>query len=207
MAVLPRSTYHHRELRHALITAADTIIRENGIEGFSLREAARQAGVSPGAPAHHFGSIAGLLTEVAILAYEELGTNLASVVLTGDHARDLRALATVYVEFALYHPGRFRLMFRKDLVDRADPRYREISFRALFCFGEAAAAYYGVKFPAEGAIPFHPALLAAFASIHGIAHLAIEDKWSFALRGNDHRADFLSRLLPGILGVQWPVRC
>lgn len=65
---LTRSTYHHGDLRAALIKAADAIIAEGGLEAFSLREAAQRAGVSPGAPAYHFGSAKGLLTEVAILA-------------------------------------------------------------------------------------------------------------------------------------------
>lgn len=62
-----KSGYHHGNLRVALIEATDGIIRDRGIEGLSLREAARRAGVSIGAPAHHFGSTSGLLTEVALL--------------------------------------------------------------------------------------------------------------------------------------------
>ncbi len=64
-----RSTYHHGDLREALIEAADEIIAQEGIEVFSLRTAAQRAGVSPAAPAHHFVNAKGLLTEVAILAY------------------------------------------------------------------------------------------------------------------------------------------
>lgn len=67
-----RSTYHHGDLRAALIRAADEIIAEGGIESFSLRSAAPRAGVSTGAPAHHFGSAKGLITEVAVLAFERL---------------------------------------------------------------------------------------------------------------------------------------
>ena len=73
-----RDGYHHRGLRLALINAADAILRERGIEGFTLREAARRAGVSAAAPGHHFGNSAGLLTEVAILGFEELTRFLAA---------------------------------------------------------------------------------------------------------------------------------
>ena len=64
--------YHHGDLKTALIRAADEILAEHGLEGFSLRAAARRAGVSAAAPAHHFGDTAGLLSEVAVLGFDEL---------------------------------------------------------------------------------------------------------------------------------------
>ena len=63
----------------ALSETAVQIFRDRGIEGLSLREAARRAGVSIGAPAHHFGSTSGLLTEVALLGYDSLGASLNAV--------------------------------------------------------------------------------------------------------------------------------
>src|SRR5260370_38273616 len=68
--------FHHGSLHEALVAAADAVLTERGVEGFTLREAARRAGVSPAAPAHHFGSATGLLTEVAIRGFEELGHRL-----------------------------------------------------------------------------------------------------------------------------------
>ena len=57
--------YHHGDLRAALLIAARSIVEEQGAEAFTLREAARRAGVSHGAPAHHFGDKTGLLTALA----------------------------------------------------------------------------------------------------------------------------------------------
>ena len=62
--------YHHGNLRAALLRAAEEIIRESGVEGLTLRACARKAGVSHGAPAHHFGNITGLLTELAAEGFE-----------------------------------------------------------------------------------------------------------------------------------------
>ena len=76
----------------------------------------RGAGVSPGAPAHHFGNASELLTEAAILGYQELKAYLDRADTDGPPPSQLRSLATAYVLFALDHPGRFRLMFRKDLI-------------------------------------------------------------------------------------------
>ena len=57
-----RGGYHHGDLRQAMITAAEAVLAEKGLAGFTLRECARRAGVSPAAPAHHFGNLTGLLT-------------------------------------------------------------------------------------------------------------------------------------------------
>ncbi|MDQ4087902.1 MAG: TetR/AcrR family transcriptional regulator, partial [Pseudomonadota bacterium] len=54
--------YHHGSLRKALVEAAEAVIAERGVDRFSLREAARRAGVSAAAPAHHFRDSRGLLT-------------------------------------------------------------------------------------------------------------------------------------------------
>jgi AcrR family transcriptional regulator len=57
-----RPTYHHKDLRAALLTAAEAELTEVGLERFSLRSVAKRAGVSHAAPAHHFGDVGGLLT-------------------------------------------------------------------------------------------------------------------------------------------------
>jgi AcrR family transcriptional regulator len=66
----PAQGYHHGDLRAALIDAAKALIAERGVDGFSLRAAARRAGVSAAAPAHHFGDVRGLLTAVATGAFD-----------------------------------------------------------------------------------------------------------------------------------------
>jgi len=116
-----RPNYHHGDLKAALIGAATEIIAEAGVEGFSLREAARRAGVAASAPAHHFGSAKGLLTEVALQGYRQLGSYLAQVNPSDDPRVDITGISLAYVRFALDHPGLFRLMFRNDLVNRAEP--------------------------------------------------------------------------------------
>eukprot|EP01036_Dinobryon_divergens_P003443 gene3443-4542_t len=54
-------SYHHGDLRAALLAAAEDELAARGVEGFSLRQVAKRAGVSHAAPAHHFGDAAGLL--------------------------------------------------------------------------------------------------------------------------------------------------
>ena len=174
--IAKRSTYHHGDLRMALIRAADQIIAEGGIEAFTLRAAAKRAGVSPAAPAHHFGSVKGLLTEVALLAFERAGDYLDKVKESKDPARNVRALSLALVRFAVENPGHFRLMFRGDLVDRDDPRYAEVSHRPGLRLGKAVAAYHGRSSVDMRRFKDAADTLGGLAAMHGLAHLVLEGK-------------------------------
>ncbi len=196
--------YHHGELRQALIAATDSILAEGGVAGFSLRDAARRAGVSPGAPAHHFGNASGLLTAVAVLGYQDLKVYLDRALQDGTPEQRLRALATQYVLFALDQPGRFGLMFRKDLINRTDDGYKTASQVALMSFAEAAAARAGASVSDLQARKDFSPVLAAWATAHGIAHLALEEKMAMLLDAANPKRDFVERLLPRIVLAQWP---
>ena len=74
-----------------MIAAAEALIAERGLDGFSLRETARRAGVSPAAPAHHFGDARGLLTAIATEGFREFGDALEEADAGGD--RDARICA------------------------------------------------------------------------------------------------------------------
>jgi AcrR family transcriptional regulator len=97
------SPYHHGALRAALIEATEALLAERGAEGFSLREVARRAGVSPAAPSHHFGDAAGLLTAVASLGFEALAQALQAGQARGgsDPAPRCASQGVAYVAFAM----------------------------------------------------------------------------------------------------------
>ena len=63
-------TYHHGSLREALLQAAERILERDGIQGLTLRAAAREAGVSHAAPKNHFGDMTGLLSDLAAVGFE-----------------------------------------------------------------------------------------------------------------------------------------
>src|ERR1700755_742282 len=71
-------SYHHGELREALVVAGRRLLEERGLRGFTLRECARRAEVSHAAPAHHFASIDDLLAEIATRGYHELTAAMAA---------------------------------------------------------------------------------------------------------------------------------
>lgn len=118
------SRYHHGDLPNALRAAAADLIDERGPAGFSLREVARRAGVSHAAPAHHFGDTTGLLTSLAVEAFQHLHRALTEA---GDGIEDptdrLRALGKAYVAVGIAHPAHCAVMFRGDLVDGDDEDY------------------------------------------------------------------------------------
>lgn len=200
-----RSTYHHGDLRAALIQAADEIIAEEGIEAFSLRAAAQRAGVSPAAPAHHFGSAKGLLTEVALLAFERVGRYIEEAGHSDDVVTDMRALGLAFVTFAVDHPGHFRLMFRNDLVNRSDPRYPEMSIKPGMRLALAIAAYHGK--PEIDLNRFEDAadIFCALSTLHGLAHLILAEKTAPFFENASSR-DFLEKELPKVLARMYPPR-
>lgn len=115
--------YHHGDLRAALLAAAEVEIAEHGVEGFSLRQVARRAGVSHAAPAHHFGDANGLLTALAADGYRQFLAAQAVREAAADPAprAQLVAAGLGYVDFALTRPALFRLLFGSERTDYADP--------------------------------------------------------------------------------------
>lgn len=131
---MTRTNYHHGALREALLTATLELIETDGIGAVSLRRVARAAGVSTGAPYHHFPDRAALLT-----ALSDEGFRRLAEALTAAHAaaptptEALEAILNAYVEFARANPAYFRLMFRPELKQ---PHKSETGAEA----GEAAFA-------------------------------------------------------------------
>jgi AcrR family transcriptional regulator len=199
-----RDSYHHGALRDALLGATDEILVERGVEGFTLREAARRAGVSVAAPAHHFGSAAGLLTEVAILGFEELTRYLRKSAARAKNPSDrMRAQGMGYVRFAIAYPGRFHLMFRRDLLVADDPRLRVAGDAALAELEQTVRALRGLGAdkPIDGVA--RAVLLGAWSTVHGFAHLALEGKFDDIVP-RTQLAKFVSEVLPEVLRAQWP---
>ncbi|GAB3216566.1 TetR/AcrR family transcriptional regulator [Mycolicibacterium hippocampi] len=113
---LKRRSYHHGNLRDALIEVSVELIARDGVATFSIAEACRRLEVSPGAPYRHFADREDLLTAVAIRSCEVLGAHIARVVdgETDPTERLVRA-ARAYVEFAAMHPALFEVLYTKDV--------------------------------------------------------------------------------------------
>jgi AcrR family transcriptional regulator len=162
-----KGRYHHGDLRSALIEAGTQLLAERGMEGFSLRECARRAGVSPAAPAHHFGDAKGLLTAIAARGFAEFGAALeaAQAGLTTRSIR-LRAQGRAYVRFAQANPAFFDLMWRSPLLNQADPELRKAA--------DAAFATLQSAVPESGQGKQNANAVAAWALVHGYARLMLD---------------------------------
>lgn len=181
-----REAYHHGALREALIEATEGLLAERGAEGFSLREVARRSGVSPAAPAHHFGDAEGLLTAVATHAFEGLTAALEAGNERGgsDPLARLREQGLSYVGFALRHPGRFGLMFRTGARGVRKDEALERSARAAFAVLEdGVRRLLGVPAPLPLTPAHWQALLATWSVVHGFAHLALAGQFDQVAEG------------------------
>jgi AcrR family transcriptional regulator len=211
-----RGGYHHGDLRHAMIEAAEEVLAEKGVAGFTLRECARRAGVSPAAPAHHFGNLAGLLTAIATLGFDDLSDAMEAAA-SGADARGedrLAAVARAYVDTALARPGRFRVVFGRRELDHAAPDFKRAASRAFGLLVRETRARLAVQDneplslpPATFAEdPDLGAILFVWSVTHGFSTLLIDGQLDF-LTGEAGRpamvelyATKLVHLLLGSLG-------
>ncbi|HHZ10277.1 MAG TPA: TetR/AcrR family transcriptional regulator [Rhizobiales bacterium] len=169
----PRTTYHHGDLRRALLVAAEAELIERGIEGFTLRGVARRAGVSHAAPAHHFKDTAAMLTALAATAAQRLKAAMSRrrEAAPDDPRSRFVASGTGYIDFALENPALFTLLFGSGRPDSDDPDLVRHAGAAFADLVEAIAAISG-KDPladAEGRLD----VAAAWSLVHGAASLLV----------------------------------
>jgi AcrR family transcriptional regulator len=190
--------YHHGDLRKQLIAAAEDIILERGVDGFTLREAARRAGVSPAAPAHHFGDARGLLSEVALMGFQEFGDALIEADKRGgsDPNQRLYEQGLAYVNFAMKNPARFQLMFSPGKCDMGYKNLGEVADRSFQVLESAVRAASGLE-PTDKMTPDANGLLMAMWSlVHGFAHLGLGGQFDRAAKLHGGRNAIVKKFLP-----------
>ncbi|MGH1573661.1 TetR/AcrR family transcriptional regulator [Methylobacterium sp. P31] len=158
---LPDKTYHHGDLRAALISAALDLLEAGGEAALSLRATARACGVSAMAPYRHFASKEDLLEAVAARGFEDLAADLEAADSSAEGKEALAAQGAAYVAFACRHSALFRLMFMRSC------RTSDKS-RAYGILERRAAALAGPAWPAEDLT------LAAWSLVHGLAALILD---------------------------------
>lgn len=122
-------SYHHHDLASDLLQWAEVELSEKGVEKFSLRAVAKRAGVSHGAPAHHFKNVTGLLTALAAAGYEKLLAVQAERQARSkvDPKSQVVASGLGYIQFARENQALFRLMFSSAKPNRSDAVFAEAS--------------------------------------------------------------------------------
>lgn len=117
-----RATYHHGDLRTALVDAAVAVLAEKGADQVSVAEVARRAGVSGAAPYRHFADRRALMIAVSIRSAERLTEGVRSVVAaeTDDRARVVAA-GSLYVTVLMRDRAGIDLIYAPEVVGSADP--------------------------------------------------------------------------------------
>lgn len=190
-----REAYHHGDLRNAMIATAVRMIAEGGEAAFSLREAAREVGVSANAAYRHFEDKSALLTAAAAGGLEQLANRMLKAMNQATKSESaaqaaiarFKAVGRAYVEFAMTQPELFRLMF---------------SGSGVACLASAAASLTTPtpwellnrsldSLAADGPLPAdrrNGAELNAWSVVHGFAMLAIADHSRFPTGQERHAA-------------------
>lgn len=166
--------YHHGDLRRALVEATSRLVEENGQEGFTLRAAARLAGVSDGAPYHHFADRDALLAAVAEHGFRSLCAELEESAERerGDPRRRSRAVGVAYVLFAMRNPAKFRLMFGPLVQDKH--RYPDLAATAARTYEVLRAGLAHSDDERAARVAARNAMLGRWAIVHGLSMLAID---------------------------------
>ncbi len=110
--------YHHGDLHSALVQAGLRVLDARGVEALTLREVAREAGVSHAAPYHHFSDKTALLAAIAEHGFHSLNACVLALEPNMDARGQLQCMALAYVNFAQTHRALFRLMFGGTLGQR-----------------------------------------------------------------------------------------
>ncbi len=169
---MERGSYHHGNLRQALVDAAAALIEEKGPLAFTLTEAARRAGVSAAAPYRHFAGREELLAEVARQGFEEFTARL-NAAFDGGQPSTISALQRIgiaYLRFARERPGLYMAMFESGMDFAGDSPTGQAAHLAQSVHLRAARALFA-HLP-EGDRP--PAMMVAnhiWALSHGVVEL------------------------------------
>ena len=119
MPARKRNTYHHGDLRQAIIQSALEILDAEGVEAVSIRAVARRAGVSHSAPANHFRDRRALLTAVAAQLFRALNESVERKMARSPSStrKRVQGLIRTLIDLGLGQPNRYRLLWRRDLLD------------------------------------------------------------------------------------------
>jgi AcrR family transcriptional regulator len=167
-----RRSYHHGNLREALVDAALDLIAEKGPAGFTFAEAARQAGVSPAAPYRHFRDRDALMADVAKRGFERFAKELAAAWDEGrpNLRQAFERIGKAYLAFARNEPAYFSAMFESGLSVSEHRELQEAGDRAFAVLRGACEALVAAM-PAARRPPAMMMALHIWSLSHGIASL------------------------------------
>lgn len=169
---MPKRGYHHGNLKQALVDAALGLIEEKGPTGFTLSEAAKQAGVTPAAVYRHFAGREDLIAEAARQGYEIFFDVMEYAFQSGQPSAlaAFEATGRAYLAFAKKYPGHYVAMFESGISVNHSPELAAISAKARGVL-EQAAAQLSEHIPKEKRPPASMFSAHIWALSHGVVEL------------------------------------
>ena len=197
-----KKSYHHGNLRPALIEAAHQVLAAEGVEGLSLRKVAQYLGVSAPALYSHFADKRALLAELATQGFEELAASMQTPSVsraTGDPGTvpDLHGLALAYVNFSLANPALYRLMFGREAGDLGE--FPALAQAGQRCYGVMRASVAEQLRRAGASDDLAIAATAAWSMVHGLSTLLADGRVKVDSGGSRSREELILRVC-GSLG-------
>lgn len=196
MATAP---YHHGNLRAELLRAGMALLRERGVEGFTLREVARRSGVSHNAPYHHFADRSALVAAIVVEGFADFTRELerAAARARGGELARIRALGRAYVRFAREDPERFKLLWRPDMREGANLAEVEAAGQRSYDPLLDVLRRGRGQGVVEDVTPLETQALTAWSTVHGLAMLLVDGPLRLEVIG-DRAAD---ELTDGVIDV------
>ena len=201
---MPRKkTYHHGDLKNALIEAGADILAKDGVSGLSLRKVAQKAGVSHTAPYAHFADKQALIAAISTDGYRRLYEALAATTqqYADDPARQLIEGAWAYVQFALNDTDHFKITLSGAIEKEKDyPAFVEISQQSFALVVKIVEACQQAKVLKRG--PTDLIAVGVWSLIHGFVSLILEDQVSHTVLERYALRDMLILTLNQITRVE-----
>ncbi|MEL7091177.1 MAG: TetR/AcrR family transcriptional regulator [Pseudomonadota bacterium] len=169
---MPKRGYHHGNLRQALIEAALSLIEEKGPTGFTLSEAAKQAGVTPAAVYRHYEGREDLIAECARQGYGIFADLMEHAYQSGQPSAlsAFEATGRAYLAFARRFPGHYIAMFESGISVNSSPELAEVAARANAVL-EKAATDLSKHIPEDKRPPASMFSAHIWAMSHGVVEL------------------------------------
>lgn len=186
-----KSSYHHGDLRAALIDAAVVMAEEEGVDAITTRALARKLGVSHAAPGRHFPDRRALLAAVAAASYERFARALENAAKEEKGAEALTAMGRAYVRFGVDHPALLSIMFSQQLGD-LDPwpaDLHETADRAYRALESGVRSALGPEAPPD---KISLGAFTAWSFVHGAVTLYRDGRIKHQLPARGRRAHFLA---------------
>ncbi len=178
-----KQTYHHGNLRQALVAAAIQILESEGLKSLSLRRIAREAGVSQAAPYGHFKDKDELLLAVCAMGYEKFSHRMREEAGVSTGSAYIAGLGRGYIYFALENPALFELMFSGNFRDNPDMLMEDMDpvFSEGYNLLDEGLSRYPIPYLQDDRI----SRAISWGVVHGIASLLLSqrmraDRFGFA---------------------------